>query len=318
MTNSFNEAVRSSIGEGLSGQDLSTMQVNVGLRCTQKCVHCHLNCGPDRTEFMEWPVMEMVAASAERAGCALVDVTGGAPEINPLFARFIEQLRARGLTVQVRSNLTVLTEPGMEKMPDFYRDCGVALVGSLPCYLEENVRAQRGPGVYEKSIEAIRRLNALGYGVDERLPLRLVYNPGGPLLPPEQSGLEADYKRELSSRFGIVFTSLICIANMPIGRFLAELQRNDSEDEYWRLLEESFNPKTIQGLMCRRQISVNWDGTLYDCDFNLALNCSVDHGAPDHIRNFDREALSTRRIVTGRHCFGCTAGQGSSCSGILT
>jgi radical SAM/Cys-rich protein len=187
----------------------------------------------------------------------------------------------------------------------------------MPCYLEENVCAQRGKGVYEKSIEAIKRLNALGYGPNPDLPLSLVYNPGGPFLPPLQSALEGDYRRELGSCFGITFTRLLTITNMPLGRFRMQLHRQNQERNYIDLLRKSFNPKTVEGLMCRHQLSVGWEGTLYDCDFNLALRLPVDHGAPDHITSFDLIDLRKRRIVTGDHCFGCTAGSGSSCGGAL-
>ncbi len=187
----------------------------------------------------------------------------------------------------------------------------------MPCYLEETVRAQRGPGIYEKSVEAIRRLNSLGYGIDPGLALDLVYNPGGPFLPAAQGELEQAYRRELGERFGIRFTRLLTITNMPIGRFGAELRRQQKAGEYMRLLQDSFNPRTVDGVMCRRQISVGWDGTLYDCDFNLAIGLAVDHGAPDRISDFDPSVLSKRRIVTGDHCFGCTAGSGSSCAGAL-
>jgi radical SAM/Cys-rich protein len=205
----------------------------------------------------------------------------------------------------------------MEAVPEFLRDHRVSLVASLPCYMEENVRAQRGEGVYEKSITAIKRLNSLGYGVAPNLPFDLVYNPGGPFLPPEQEKLEAEYRRELSARFGITFTRLLTITNLPIGRFRMELCRQNQAESYWQLLQNSFNPNTVDGLMCRHQLSVGWDGTLYDCDFNLALALPVDHGAPDHIHYFDLPDLVRRRIVTGRHCFGCTAGFGSSCGGAL-
>jgi radical SAM/Cys-rich protein len=211
----------------------------------------------------------------------------------------------------------VLLEPGVQTVPEWFREHGIHLVASMPCYLEENVRAQRGGGVYEKSIEALRKLNALGYGIDPDLPLNLVYNPGGPFLPPDQAELEADYRRELEGRHGVVFSHLLTITNIPIGRFLTELRWRDQEGEYLRLLRDAFNPTTVEGLMCRKQISVGWDGTLFDCDFNLALGYAVDHGAPDHLRTFDLSALVNRRIVTGDHCFGCTAGHGSSCGGAL-
>jgi radical SAM/Cys-rich protein len=237
--------------------------------------------------------------------------------MNPNFRRFVLALKEMGPAVQVRTNLTILLEPGMEEMAPFLRDNEVRLVASLPCYLEENVRAQRGPEVYERSVEAIRMLNGLGYGREPRLPLNLVYNPGGPKLPPPQVELEQDYRRELDERFGIFFSSLLTITNMPIGRFGAQLKSQGTRADYMNLLRESFNPSTAESIMCRRQLSVAWDGTLYDCDFNLALGMPVDHGAPNHIRNFRASDLERRRIVTGEHCFGCTAGAGSSCGGAL-
>jgi radical SAM/Cys-rich protein len=261
--------------------------------------------------------MELVLNAVATANCRLVDLTGGAPELNPHFQRFVAALRKRDLSVQVRTNLTVLLEPGMEGITDFLQEHQVQLVASMPCYLEENVRAQRGIGVYEKSIDAIRQLNILGYGSNPALPLNLVYNPGGPFLPPLQNGLEEDYRRELSSRFGIIFTHLLTITNMPLGRFRCELVRQSREGDYLQLLRESFNPQTVAGLMCRHQISVGWEGTLYDCDFNLSLGLQVNHGAPDHIQSFNIGDLQRRRIVTGEHCYGCTAGSGSSCQGAL-
>jgi radical SAM/Cys-rich protein len=205
----------------------------------------------------------------------------------------------------------------MEDMVEFFRKHCVQLVASLPCYTEKNVAFQRGAGIYEKSIEAIRRLNAIGYGMQSSLALNLVYNPGGPFLPPTQVDLEEDYRRELYDRFGIAFTNLLTITNMAIGRFRNELIRQDQEEAYGRLLRKSFNKKTLPGLMCRRQVSVGWDGTLYDCDFNLALGLRVNHGAPDSVHFFDPPHLRKRRIVTGEHCFACTAGAGSSCGGSI-
>ncbi len=308
---------------GLHASGIDVLQVNVGLKCNLQCRHCHLEASPARTEMMEWPTMELVLGSAlqpcTRTGARprLVDITGGAPELNPHLRRFVEALRAAGIDVQIRTNLTVLLEPGMEDMPAFFRDNEVALVASMPCYLEENVRAQRGPGVYEESIEAIRRLNSLGYGTEPNLPLNLVYNPGGPSLPGSQKELEISYKLELGLHSGVEFTRLLTITNMPIGRFGDELRRQGTEEEYMKLLRDSFNPATVECVMCRSQIAIGWDGTLYDCDFNQGLGLPVDHGAPDHILDFDPSALVERRIVTGDHCFGCTAGSGSSCGGAL-
>jgi radical SAM/Cys-rich protein len=304
--------------DGLRGLGIETIQVNVGLRCNQSCRHCHLECSPARTESMDWETMAAVKAAALQAGASVVDVTGGSPELNPHLRRFIGELRQAGLNVQVRTNLTVLLEAGQEDMIDFLRNHRVRLVASMPCYLEENVDAQRGPHAYERSIEAIRRLNEAGYGSEDGLQLNLVYNPVGPSLPPDQAELEQDYRRELQTRFGVHFSRLLTITNMPLGRFGAELKAAGRVDEYLRLLENSFNPATVDGLMCRHHISVGWDGTLYDCDFNLALRLPVNHSAPDHISRFDPAALRCRRIVTGEHCLGCTAGHGSSCGGSLT
>jgi radical SAM/Cys-rich protein len=316
--NEFDTHVRDATGDWLRCDDISTIQVNVGLKCTLQCVHCHVASSPKRKEEMTWQTMQQVIDVAKRNGCRLVDITGGAPEMNANFRRFVETLDRMGVSVMVRTNLTILLEPGYETLPAFFRDHNVQLVASLPCYLEGNVDQQRGEGVYKGSVEAIRLLNEVGYGKEEKLPLSLVYNPVGPHLPPGQLGLEADYRRELLDRFGIVFTNLLTIANMPIGRYLGALKKEGKLDEYRQLLRRSFNPATIDGLMCRHQINVDWDGNIYDCDFNLALKMPVDHGAPTHISRFDPDVHARRRIVTGNHCFGCTAGAGSSCGGALT
>lgn len=315
--NDFEKKTAGMRGDGLHSQKIDTLQINLGLQCNQQCTHCHLEASPQRTEMMQCATMQLVLEASKKAGCQLADLTGGAPEINPYFRRFVAALRQEGLTVQVRTNLTVLLESGMEEMPEFFREHRVRLVASMPCYLEENVRAQRGVGTYEKSVAAIKILNGLGYGSDPELPLNLVYNPGGPFLSPPQSALEEDYRRELESRFRVTFTRLLTITNMPLGRFRNELDRQGQRENYLRLLRKSFNPQTVSGLMCRHQLSVGWDGTLYDCDFNLALDLPVNHGAPDHIKNFKPEDLRVRRIVTGDHCFGCTSGSGSSCGGAL-
>jgi radical SAM/Cys-rich protein len=315
--NEFDQTVQIETGSGLCAESIEIIQVNVGLKCNQTCVHCHVASSPKRTEAMDWPTMEMVIKAARKVRCSTVDITGGAPELNPRFRKFVTTLRSENFDVQVRTNLTVMLENGYQDLPDFYRGNQIRLVASLPCYLEENVRKQRGAGVYEKSVEVIKRLNKKGYGVEPDLPLNLVYNPIGPVLPPEQASLENDYRRELSAKFGIAFTSLLTIANMPIGRFLADLCVSQKEEDYRGLLRNSFNPSTVERLMCRHQINVDWDGTIFDCDFNLALKMPVDHGAPNHIRDFDPDRLNRRKIVTGDHCFGCTAGCGSSCGGAL-
>lgn len=318
MRNQFEKNISPQTGDtGLLSEAVETLQVNLGLKCNQQCLHCHLECSPSRIEMMEWTVMEYILHAVDASSCRLVDLTGGAPELNTHFRRFIASLRQKRCHVKVRTNLTVLVETGTEDLPSFFREHAVELVASLPCYTDENVSAQRGQGVYQKSIEAIRKLNAEGYGIDASLPLSLVYNPAGDFLPSPQLALENDYRRELHERFGISFTRLLTITNMPIGRFRKMLIVTRSLDTYMDLLKASYNPSTISGLMCRRQVSIGWDGSLYDCDFNLALGLTINHGAPDHIREFTPDALRSRRIVTGEHCFGCTAGAGSSCAGVI-
>jgi radical SAM/Cys-rich protein len=261
--------------------------------------------------------MKKVIDIADVIKPSIVDITGGAPELNPNLMKFIEKLRKRNHQVQIRTNLTILCESSMRKLPRFFLDNNVKLVGSLPCYLKENVNIQRGEKSFEKSIEALQMLNNIGYGVKPNLELNLVHNPVGFNLPTEQTFLEEEYRRELGRLFNVKLTGLLTIINMPIGRFLKQLEKQNQKHEYMKLLKESFNPNTLDGLMCRHQISVDWDGDLFDCDFNLALGLTVDHGAPSNIKDFDVDILSKRRIVTGDHCFGCTAGFGSSCRGSL-
>lgn len=315
--NQFELQVTGGREDGLYASGVEIIQVNVGLMCNQACRHCHLGASPDSREVMEWSVMERVLAIASKIRPRFVDITGGAPEVNPDIKPFIESLREDGHSIQVRTNLTALQEPGLEGMAEFFRDHEVQLVASMPCYLEENVDGQRGETVYERSVQAMLRLNELGYGTAPDLGLNLVYNPGGAFLPGDQSFLEKAYRRELDERFGITFSRLLTITNMPIGRFQEVLREQNEDGKYFKLLIDSFNPETVDGLMCRNQISIAWDGSLYDCDFNLALGFSMNHGAPDHIDRFDFSSVAGRRIVTGSHCFGCTAGCGSSCAGAL-
>lgn len=315
--NQFEKLASEGKKEGLYADGIEVIQVNLGLMCNQSCSHCHLSSSPDNRELMEWPVMKKVLDVVRSAGPGTVDITGGAPELNPNLKTFIRKLSGMGVRTQVRTNLTILVEPGSEGLAEFFSDQKVMLVGSLPCYLEENVTAQRGMDVYDKSIQAIRKLNSLGYGIDPQLQLNLAYNPGGAFLPGDQEGLEAAYRKELHQRHGISFTNLLTITNMPLGRFKEKLREEDRLDKYVRLLSDSFNPATLPRLMCRRQFSIGWDGTLYDCDFNLALNMVMNHGAPDHIDKWKLDDVVNRRIVTGTHCFGCTAGKGSSCAGAL-
>jgi len=316
--NAFDQLVSTQHREGLYSEMIESIQVNVGLLCNQSCAHCHLGASPESVDVMDWPTMEKVIDLVKEAKPAMVDITGGAPELNPYLCKFIASLAGEVSRIQVRTNLTILTERDNDELLMFFRKYRVQLVGSLPCYLEQNVDAQRGKAAYSKSIEAIRQLNEMGYGVEDGLQLNLVYNPGDAFLPGDQAQLEADYKRELKERFGISFTRLLAIVNMPIGRFRDSLDAKGCLDKYMGLLSDSFNPGTVPDLMCRNQVSVRWDGTLYDCDFNLALDMVMNHGAPDHIDKWDMGAVAKRRIVTGNHCFGCTAGAGSSCGGSLT
>ncbi|MCG3196087.1 MAG: arsenosugar biosynthesis radical SAM protein ArsS [Candidatus Omnitrophica bacterium] len=308
----------SAFPNGLRAGAIRTVQVNIGLTCNLECAHCHVASSPRRKEQMSRETLEQVLRLARGLTPVSVDITGGAPELNPHFRRFVEVLRGESFPVMVRTNLTILLEPDYIDLPEFFRNHRVHLIASLPCYLEENVDRQRGVGVYRKSIEALRRLNALGYGKDSGLPLDLVYNPVGPALPPDQRRLEADYREQLGARHGIVFNRLLTITNMPVGQFLGDLKRSQRLDGYLRTLEETFNPGTVEKLMCRGQVSIGWDGTLYDCDFNLALRLPLNHGQPNHVSRVDPTQLAHRMIRTGEHCFGCTAGSGSSCGGALS
>ena len=313
----FNQAVRQTIGEDLKSEYVQTIQVNLGLVCNLSCRHCHVEANPKRTEVMTWDTMQSVIRLAKALPKARVDLTGGAPELNPFFKDFVSALRDNGHQVLVRTNLTVFFEAGHADTPEFLASKGVHLVASLPCYLDDNVDKQRGGGVYKRSVAALRRLNSLGYGLQPELPLNLVYNPGGAFLPPDQATLEEAYRKELKDRFEVEFSCLLTITNMPMGRFLNDLQRDGEAESYKSLLEDNFNQATLEGLMCRHQICVAWDGFLSDCDFNSALKLSLDEGLPKHIDDLNPEHLQGRTIVTGEHCFGCTAGCGSSCGGAL-
>lgn len=298
-----------------------SLQVNVGKLCNQACHHCHVDAGPARTERMERATAERVLELlAQSPGIRTLDLTGGAPELNANFRMLVEGGRRAERKVMVRCNLTVLFEPGTESLGELYRDNRVTLVCSLPCYSAANVERQRGRGVFEKSIAALRHLNALGYGEDG-LELDLVYNPVGPSLPPPQAALEADYRAELGRNFGLRFNRLLTITNMPIARFAHQLNQWGKHADYMGLLVNHFNPATVDGLMCRTLVSVGWDGRLYDCDFNQMLEIPL--GAAREGRAFtiwdivDLDRLRDAPIATATHCFGCTAGAGSSCGGAL-
>lgn len=312
----FDRAVESAVGSSLIGDTVGTIQVNIGLRCNLACRHCHVASSPARTEEMAWETMVYVLRAARMAAARTLDVTGGAPEMHPCFREFVRAARAQALEVTVRTNLTILMKAGHEDLPEFFAANGVQLVASLPCYLEVNVDRQRGRHVYAESIEAIRRLNHLGYGAGTGLSLDLVFNPGGASLPPAQAPLEQLYKRELARAFGLRFDRLYTITNMPIGRFQDDLRRRGEADAYLTRLRDAFNPATVAGLMCRHQLHVGWDGSLYDCDFNFALGLPIASAA-GHVRDFDPAVHARRRVRTGAHCFGCTAGAGSSCKGAI-
>ncbi|UCE10505.1 MAG: arsenosugar biosynthesis radical SAM protein ArsS [Candidatus Thorarchaeota archaeon] len=312
----FSQRMVSATGSKLTGLTHSTLQVNVGNRCNHLCTHCHVQATPESTDIMNWDLMKYVLKVADEIHPELVDITGGAPELNPSLPRFLEALVDRNHNVQVRTNLTVLLDPELRGHMKMYRDLRVRLVGSLPCYLEEDVDRQRGKGVFKRSIQILRELNAVGYGINPKLELNLVFNPEDAFLPPDQSKLEKTYKETLSSEFDIQFNRLLTITNMPIGRFRQMLEAGQKSAQYQQLLEESFNPLTLDKLMCRHQVCVGWDGLLYDCDFNFALELPVVT-TPRQVNLFDRASHRTREIVTGSHCFGCTAGFGSSCAGAL-
>jgi radical SAM/Cys-rich protein len=313
-------AQRLAQGEGpLTMTRLDTLQVNLGKLCNQACKHCHVDASPTRTEIMTRETVDQMLAFAEAAQVKIVDLTGGAPEMNPHFRDVVTACRKAGRKVIDRCNLTILSEPGYEGTAEFLAEQEVEVVASLPCYTEENVDGQRGNGVFLRSIEALKKLNLLGYGKEGgELVLNLVYNPGGPFLPPDQGPLEVDYKRELQERFGIVFNHLFTITNMPIHRFEEDLQRKGLLADYWTTLEEAFNPAAVAGVMCTNQISVGWDGFLYDCDFNQMLEMKIDgKGGPLHLSTVRLEYLLGREIQVDNHCYGCTAGAGSSCGGAL-
>lgn len=294
------------------------LQVNVGKLCNLTCVHCHVNAGPKRKEIMSRETIDRVLAWLGQTAIPKVDITGGAPEMVPDFRYFVEQAKALGRHVIDRCNLTILLEPGYADLAKFLARHEVEVIASMPCYSAANVNAQRGEGVFEASIQALQLLNSLGYGTEPALPLHLVYNPNGAFLPGPQAELKADYKRELKQHFGIVFDSLYTITNLPIARFASYLRNNNLLGDYMLLLKEAFNPATIEGLMCRNTISVGWTGRVYDCDFNQMLDMQWQDGDRRlHLWELDPEAIENRVILTGDHCFGCTAGAGSSCGGAL-
>lgn len=298
-------------------EKIETLQVNVGKLCNQACKHCHVDASPARTEIMPRDVIEACLAVLRKYEIPTLDITGGAPELIPDFRFFVAEARQTNAKVIVRHNLTVMFEDDQRDLPEFFAENECEIVSSLPYFLEAQTDAQRGNGVFEKSVEALKRLNAVGYGIDEKLVLNLVYNPVGAFLPPAQAAIEADFKHELKNRYDISFNNLFTITNMPIARFLDWLRRSRNEESYMQKLVNAFNPQTISGLMCRHLISVDWTGKLFDCDFNQMLELGIEENAPRTIFDFNLEKLENRQIMTDNHCFGCTAGSGSSCGGTV-
>lgn len=314
----FDQRLRQLGASPLRRAAVTTLQINLGKRCNQTCQHCHVNAGPARTEMMTRDTADRILDWLAHTAIPNVDITGGAPELNPNFRYLVASCCTLRRHVIDRCNLTILFEPGQEDLPEFLAQHRVEVIASLPCYLPENVDAQRGDGVFEKSIRALQRLNALGYGRCDDLVLNLVYNPLGATLPPPQAELEADYRHHLCDRYGIVFHRLYTLTNLPIARFAAWLHRENRYDTYLQLLADNFNPATLDHLMCRTTLSIGWRGEVYDCDFNQMLGMQWRNSHPLHLWDIAAADIEHRPILTGPHCFGCTAGSGSSCTGALT
>ena len=297
---------------------LTTLQVNLGYRCNQACSHCHVNAGPSRTESMDAATVALIPQVLAARQIGSLDLTGGAPELHPQFRELVRQGRSLGVEVIDRCNLTILQEPGQEDLAAFLAEQGVTVVASLPCYSPTNVDRQRGSGVFERSIAGLQQLNQLGYGrPDSGLALHLVFNPQGPTLPPPQPALEADYRRVLAADFGVVFNQLYALANMPIQRFAAVLQAQGALEPYQALLRAQHQPANLEAVMCRQLISVDWQGQLFDCDFNQQLGMPTASG-PKHLRDLLNLDPAGEPIAVAEHCYGCTAGSGSSCGGALS
>jgi len=297
---------------------LDTLQINVGYRCNQSCFHCHVNAGPNRTEEMAGDIADTVLEFIARRHITTLDITGGAPELNPHFRRMVVAARKLGVKVMDRCNLTILEQPGQEDLPDFLAANRVEVVASMPCYLQDNVERQRGKGVFGGSIRGLRKLNAVDYGRDPALALNLVYNPQGPSLPPSQAALEADYKRVLGEQYGIVFNKLFVLANMPIQRFGSVLVSKGEFDGYLQLLQDAHLDANLGTVMCRNLLSVDYQGYVYDCDFNQMLDLPFGTARERvHLADLIDGGIEGKPVRVAGHCYGCTAGQGSSCSGAL-
>lgn len=314
---SFADRVAEGDEAQLTARSIDILQVNVGKMCNMTCRHCHVDAGPDRREIMPRETVDQCLTALADSNIRTLDLTGGAPEMNPHFRYFVAEARKLGVHVIDRCNLTILLAKGYEDMVDFLAEQGVEVVASLPCYLAENTDKQRGDGAYAASIEAMQRLNQVGYGKSEELLLSLVYNPVGLGLPPAQAALEKQYRDHLREHYQIEFSRLFAITNMPISRFLEELLDKGKLEEYMQSLLDAYNPAAVQEVMCRTTLSVSWDGRLFDCDFNQMLDISTAPGTPKSIADFNSDTLTGRTIVTGPHCYGCTAGAGSSCQGSI-
>jgi radical SAM/Cys-rich protein len=314
----FDEKLNS-CGVELISAKVETLQVNVGKLCNQACKHCHVDASPKRTEIMARETIEACLDVLRKYKIPLLDITGGAPEMIPDFRYFVTEAGKTGAKIIVRHNLTVMFEPMQEDLPEFFANNRVEVVSSLPYFQAQQTDAQRGTGVFDKSVKAIKRLNSVGYGIENtNLILNLVYNPVGAFLPPPQAAIEADFKREMKDRYDLHFNNLYTITNMPIARFLDYLRRSGNEEKYMQKLVQAFNPLAVKGLMCRNTLNVDWTGKLFDCDFNQMLELPVSLEAPQTIFDFVPEKLFGREIKTAAHCFGCTAGAGSSCGGTVT
>jgi radical SAM/Cys-rich protein len=309
----FEERILNIQGQPLRAEGVDILQVNIGYKCNMACKHCHVYAGPDRNQEMDRETVETVLDVLKENRINCLDITGGAPELNPHFRYLVRKASHSGKHVIVRTNLTIFFEEEMEDLAEFYSIYSVEIVASLPCYTENEVDRVRGKGAFEKSIRALKKLNKLGYadGSSDK-KLNLVYNPSGTFLAPSQRTLEDDFKRELRRRFGITFNGLYTFLNMPIGRFREYLIVSKNLEKYMNKLEGAFNPLTIEGLMCRRLLSIDWDGILYDCDFNQILGLTLDRDCPQSIKDFDYSRVSERLITVDEHCYGCTAGQGST------
>ena len=314
----FSEKLASSGLHPLKPLSPEILQINLGYMCNMTCKHCHVDAGPDRKEMMSHELLEQCIRVAREHNFTTIDLTGGAPEMHPEFEWFVEQFYGEGRKIIVRSNLTILvTNPKYRKLPDFFKKHGVEVTCSLPFYNKFTTDRQRGEGTYDRSVEALQMLNAVGYGKpDSGLELNLVYNPAGAFLPASQASLEADFKKNLMDKHGIVFNNLFTITNLPISRYLEFLLMSGNLDEYMEKLVAAYNPSAAANVMCRNTISVRWDGTLYDCDFNQMLEIPVAHTAKN-IMDYNHEGLQNRTIEVNQHCYGCTAGAGSSCGGAI-